>query len=256
MRRVGGFYDGPGPAFAAVAGLYRQRILGGDLQPGDRLPSAADMARQLGVSVEVARRALAELRAEGLTVAHRGRGTRVRARLPVRRRSAGWYDRPDSGSTSPVARTVTEHGGTPSWEHASRRTTADDVTSVRLGIEVGDPVMRTDYTYKSDDVPIQLATSWEPLAVTGGTGIEWPEDGAAVGVVARFDHLGITIDAVEEVVRGRMPSTDERDRLRVAAGVPVLVIERTYRAGDRIVETADMVVPADRYELHYVLPVR
>ena len=44
----------------------------------------------------------------------------------------------------------------------------------------------------------------------------------------RLDHLGITIDAVDEIVRGRVPSTDERDRLRVASADParrVLLLE-------------------------------
>jgi DNA-binding GntR family transcriptional regulator len=36
----------------------------------------------------------------------------------------------------------------------------------------------------------------------------------------------------------------------------VLVIERTYYASGRAVETADVVVPADRYKLAYHLPVR
>ena len=38
-------------------------------------------------------------------------------------------------------------------------------------------------------------------------------------------------------------------------GAYVLVIERTYYAGERAVETADIVFPGDRYELVYRFPV-
>jgi DNA-binding GntR family transcriptional regulator len=35
-----------------------------------------------------------------------------------------------------------------------------------------------------------------------------------------------------------------------------MVIERTYSVDGRPVEAADLVVPADRYRLHYGIPVR
>lgn len=54
-----------------------------------------------------------------------------------------------------------------------------------------------------------------------------------------------------------MPTEDEQRDLVVPAGVPVMVIARTYRAQGRAVETADIVVPADRTALDYEgIPVR
>jgi GntR family transcriptional regulator len=41
----------------------------------------------------------------------------------------------------------------------------------------------------------------------------------------------------------------------MAPGVAVLAIERTYYVEDRPVETADVIVPADRYTLHYHIPI-
>ena len=49
------------------------------------------------------------------------------------------------------------------------------------------------------------------------------------------------------------------DELQALGGVPghvVMVIGRTYFASGRAVETADVVIPADRYRLAYHLPVR
>jgi GntR family transcriptional regulator len=124
-------------------------------------------------------------------------------------------------------------------------------------VDEGAAVMVTSYVYQADGEPIQLATSWEPLAITGGTAIEWPEDGSpAVGVVDRFDVIGLAIDRCDELVSARMPTGEEAGALGIGPGVPVMVIERTYLAGELPVETADIVVPGDRYRLHYGIPVR
>jgi DNA-binding GntR family transcriptional regulator len=47
----------------------------------------------------------------------------------------------------------------------------------------------------------------------------------------------------------------EADQLQVSAGTIVMVIQRTYWTSDRPVETADVVIPVDRYELLHVIPV-
>ena len=54
-------------------------VVAGSLKVGDRLPSEADMARELGVSRPVVREALGSLRALGLIDSIKGRGTFVAA---------------------------------------------------------------------------------------------------------------------------------------------------------------------------------
>lgn len=60
-------------------------------------------------------------------------------------------------------------------------------------------------------------------------------------------------DGSAEPLRVDLP--EEATALRVPAGVPVIVIERTYLAGETPIETADIVAPADRYELQYGIPL-
>lgn len=245
--------DSP-PAYLRIAADIRARIAAGDLRPGDKVPSTAKLAEQYGLNPTSVRSAITMLQSEGLIERRRGSGTYVRATTRLVRRAHARDMRTAAGpSTSPFARDVAAAGGQPLWEHTSERTTATARVAERLGISEGDPVMRTRYRYLADDQPIQLADSHEPLEVTAGTPVEWPEDGAAVGVVARMDLIGAAPDRFVEEVTSRPAGPGEIEALGLdpRGGLWVLAIERTYYAGDRAVETADIVFPADRYRLSY-----
>ncbi|MEV4846822.1 UTRA domain-containing protein [Micromonospora matsumotoense] len=161
------------------------------------------------------------------------------------------------GSTSPFARDSEAAGQQPSWESDSEKIPATPRIAERLGIRSGDVVMHTRYRYLADGAPIQLAHSYEPLAITGGTQVEYPEQGPVIGVVARMDFIGVVIDRFVEEVTTRPAMPEEADALELdQRGVRwVIEVERTYFAGQTAVETADIVFPGDRYRLVYELPV-
>ncbi|MGC4764524.1 UTRA domain-containing protein [Micromonospora sp. DT46] len=161
------------------------------------------------------------------------------------------------GSTSPFARDSEAAGKQPSWEADSRKIPSSAPLAERLGIQPGDMVMHTKYRYLADDTPIQLADSYEPLTITGGTPVEYPEQGPIIGVVARMDSIGVAIDRfVEEVItRPAMPDEAEALELDRRGGMWVISVERTYYAGQTAVETADIVFPGGRYRLVYEMPI-
>lgn len=242
------------PAYLQIADDIRSQILDGALSGEDQLPSESALMADYGVSRIVVRQALDVLRSEGLIVKRHGLGSFVRAQQPPRKRVLGvLYDERPAGS--PFAAATSAGGQTPEWDYQSRRTTASKVIAERLGIEPGDPVMRTSYRFHADGEPVMLSTSFEPLAFTGGTPIEQPEGGPVTGVVPRFDSIGVHITHVREDVTGRAARPYEAETLSVPAGVPVLVIERTYYVENKPVETADIVVSSDRYTLSYRLPI-
>ncbi|GAA1550045.1 GntR family transcriptional regulator [Kribbella hippodromi] len=242
------------PAYLQIADDLRSQILEGALQADDKLPSEPALMDDYGVSRIVVRQALDVLRAEGLIVKQQGRGSFVRALVPPTKRVLGhlYNERPEG---SPFAAVTSAGGQRPEWDYQSRKTAASKVIADRLGIAPGDPVMRTSYRFLADDEPVMLSTSFEPLAITGGTSIEQPESGTVTGVVPRFDQIGLHITHVKEDVNGRAARPYEAETLQVPQGVPVLVIERTYYVEDQPVETADIVVSSARYVLSYRLEI-
>lgn len=239
------------PTYQRMADDLRRKILEGDLPPRSRVPSRAELAKQYEVSDRVAVEAVRVLAAEGFVEGRPGSGTYVRERPVVRQlRRGGFRERAD---TSEYAADLAAQGRAGSWRSSSETTTAAPAVARRLGIEPGAPVVRTDYVYLDDGDPAMLTASWEPLALTRDTSITLPEEGpyGGRGVVGRMAAIGVKITRVTEHVTARPVHDGEAQLLDVPRGSIVIVVRRTHRAGERPVETADIVVAADRYEFGY-----
>ncbi|HLL68852.1 MAG TPA: GntR family transcriptional regulator [Micromonosporaceae bacterium] len=244
------------PAYLRIAGDIRARIASGEFPPGAKLPTESRIMADYDVSSTVAKWAMEMLKGEGLIEGRRGSGTYVRTVTRLVRDCPGRDQRTPSGVTAPFARDSSRAGHRGSWEHHSKHEAADLETARRLALEPGAPVMATRYVFRADDEPVQISHSREPLAITGGTPIEWPENGPVVGVVARMDSIGVRIDSVVERVTSRAARPNEMEALAIGnRSTQLLIIERTYYADDAPVETADIAVPGHRYELVYRLPI-
>ncbi|MEU1845353.1 GntR family transcriptional regulator [Micromonospora sediminicola] len=243
------------PAYLTIAADLRAAILSGELSAGSKLPSESGLMRQYDVSRTVVKWAVAVLKGEGIVEGRAGSGVYVRDTTRLVRHARARDLRTGDDATSPFARDAARAGQHGTWEHDSRHSKADERIAARLAVEPGSPVMRTTYRFLADDEPIQLSTSYEPLALTAGTPVEWPEEGAAVGVVARMDAIGVRVDEVVERVSLRAATAEEVDALDLPARTFVHTIERTYTAGGTPVETADIVLPGGRYDLVYRIPI-
>jgi DNA-binding GntR family transcriptional regulator len=247
---------GEQPAYLRVAGDLRKKIVDGQLPPHTRLPSQARIRQEYGVSDTVALEARKVLMAEGLVEGRSGSGTYVRERPVPRRISRSGY-RPAGGAT-PFRQEQADGEARGTWESSSEQSEASVAVAERLGIEPGERVMCTRYLYREGGETMMLSTSWEPLAVTGRTPVMLPEEGpvGGMGVVERMRAIDVIVDNVTEEVGARPGLAEE---LLVLGGVPghvVLVVQRTFYASGRPVETADVVIPADRYRVAYHLPVK
>ncbi|MFG1948874.1 UTRA domain-containing protein [Nonomuraea sp. NPDC048826] len=198
--------------------------------------------------------ALKVLISEGLAIARSGSGMFVRLPWEPQRLIRAWYRATPYGSSS--TQDLDRQSREAEWTYKSQTLQAPPEIRDRLGLGEGagdvEDMVRTDYGFSTDGEPVMLSTSWEPLAVTGGTPIVLPEDGmlAGRGVAERMLSIGLPVDDWVEEVGARLGSIDECERLRHAPGSIMVTIQRTYYS-DTPVETADIVVPADRFTLVY-----
>ncbi|EPD55081.1 GntR family transcriptional regulator [Streptomyces sp. HGB0020] len=247
---------GEQPAYLRVAGDLRQKIINGSLPPHTRLPSQARIREEYGVSDTVALEARKVLMAEGLVEGRSGSGTYVRERAVPRSVARSGF-RPIGGATA-FRQEQADGDGRGTWESSSAQTEASASVAERLAIEPGDRVMCTRYVFRESGEAMMLSTSWEPLAVTGRTPVMLPEEGplGGMGVVERMAAIDVIVDNVTEEVGARPGLAEELHALGGVPGHVVLVIQRTFFASGRPVETADVVIPADRYRVAYHLPVK
>ncbi|MGA5424320.1 GntR family transcriptional regulator [Streptomyces lavendulocolor] len=247
---------GEQPAYLRVASDLREKIVNGSLPPHTRLPSQARIREEYGVSDTVALEARKVLMAEGLVEGRSGSGTYVRERPVPRRIARSGFGL--AAGANPFRQEQAAEGARGTWESGSEQEAASAAVAERLGIEPGDRVMRTRYVFRDAGEPMMLSTSWEPLALTGRTPVMLPEEGplGGCGVVERMAAIDVVVDNVVEEVGARPGLAEELLTLGGVPGHVVMVVERTYYASGRAVETADVVVPADRYRIAYHLPVR
>ncbi|WP_274919429.1 GntR family transcriptional regulator [Streptomyces sp. WZ-12] len=237
----------PPHPYERVAAILRDRIVDGTWPAGHRLPSRPELGAELDAGENVIRRAQELLITEGLLEGRPGAGTYVRQT----------YTRRTMLRTAPAG--VAPAGFDGIWESDSlAKTPAPADIAARLDIEPGDLCVRTAYEFLAERQPVMVTTSWEPMAITDGTTVVLPEGGplAGRGVVERMAHLGITVTRVTEVPRPVRLDDDQAHLLGMRPGAQALHIERThYDTVGRPVETADIVVPHERWEVTYDIPL-
>ncbi|MEV4321466.1 GntR family transcriptional regulator [Microbispora rosea] len=244
----------PEHMYERIATVLRDKILVGELGAGAQLPTQAAISEEFQVSRAVARQTLDLLEAEGLIDRVQGGRAVVRRYQPLLRRSALHY-RTDPGAPFAEEALATER--VPRYSHHTFPDRAGPEVAKRLRISVGDEVMRTMYTSFADDQPLMLVDSFEPLAITRGTPIERPEEGPLLGagIVDRFTSIGMRPTAIVERLRSRMPRPSEVEKLELRPGTPITEIARISYCGETPIETADLLLAADQYELEYTIKV-
>jgi GntR family transcriptional regulator len=233
------------PPYLRVADELRRRIAEHVWEPGDRLPSRAQIAQEYGVGENVVRRAQELLISQGVLEGRAGSGTYVaEPRQRVRMVRSSTREWPDG---SPFRADMKALGKQGDWDIAAR-----------LGIAEGDLCVRTTYEFLADGRPVQLSTSWEPYDLTGGTLVVLPEGGphAGAGVVNRMAAIGVTVSHAVEQPEPRQATAEEASLLGIQKSALVTHIRRTYYSDQgRPVETADIIVPAAHCEIVYEIPI-
>ncbi|MGW2298476.1 GntR family transcriptional regulator [Streptomyces violaceorubidus] len=204
------------PPYLRIADELRQRIAEHVWEPGDRLPSRAQIGQEFGVGENVVRRAQELLISQGVLEGRAGSGTYVaepRQRVRVVRSSA--REQPEG---SPFRADMKAVGRQGDWEsRTDAKVPAPAEIAARLGIAEGELCVRTAYEFLADGRPVQLSTSWEPYDLTAGSLVVLPEGGphAGAGVVNRMAAIGITVSHAVEQPEPRQATAEEASLLGI-----------------------------------------
>jgi len=247
----------PTSRYQQVADQLREAIVAGEYPPGQALPSESVLAERYGLNRTTINKAVRLLAAQGLVTVEHGRGAFVRTQRPVMHVSASYVtqvgDQPRASWRTEAERLGMR--GTQELTHVGEVAAEEDIAYL-LGIEPGSIVVVRRRVMSLDDEPVQLADSYYPLDLVQGTAIAEPRK-LPGGTVAALEGLGLKLGDFEEHVSARAATPEERKTLRLADGVPVLVLMRTTHTTDgRPVEVSRAVLAADRHQLSYRLPAR
>ena len=249
----------PRSEYRQTADVIRRRIESGDYSRGHTLPREDLLAAELGVNRATVNRALRILAAEGLVQATRGKGTEVTRLSPIERAVPFRYSHQarhrDDGRGAFDAE-VAARGMTPHSEVTVSRASPPGTVTAVFGADPGAAVavVRSRRMY-ADDVPVQLADSYIPLDIAGGTALETGDTGPG-GMLSRLADLGHAQVRMSERVTTRPPFPDEAEFLNLTGDHRVYAITHVgWDAAGLAVEVCMHVMPAHLWVLEYSWPV-
>ncbi len=231
------------PFYRQIANTLRCRIRNGDYQPGDRIPSAAELEKSFRVSNITIRKAIGMLAGEGWVVGRRGVGTVVARRpdedmvaIDISGNFRDWFDSA-SGKRFPVEQRV--------LDIATVR--CPGRVAARLGLAASDGVrrLRRVRTIKGD--PISYHVNYGRPELLGHLHRGHFEGGRSFLEVFR-QHCPVRLTRMVQQVEAAVADLDLSEALGIAFGDPVFFVENIYFAGaGEAVEVTHLYLRGDRY---------
>ncbi|KOG83093.1 MULTISPECIES: GntR family transcriptional regulator [Streptomyces] len=243
--------------YLQIADDLAAQIRSGALVAGAAVPSETELMGRYGVASGTVRKAVAELRTTQLIETHHGRGSFVRSRPPVQRKSSDRFRRSHrkAGKAAYIAETE-QSGGKPSVNVLFiGPVEAPQEIAERLDIPAGTQVLARKRRYFRDGVPTEEATSYLPWDVVKDIPEMFAENPGGGGIYARLEDRGHTLSEFTETVRARLASKPEASALALSPGSPVIHLVRSAETkSGRIVEVCDTIMAADQFVLDYRFP--
>lgn len=240
-----------------IAAELRRRITRGDLPPGSKLGSTAQLMEQYGgVANTTVQKALQMLKAEGLLEGLPGKGVYVRRHVQESVEPVA-YVRP-AGPDEPY----------PWMSEAEKRRQVGRVrlldvevvvppaeVAEALGLDGGEAAVLRRQLLLLDEEPTELTRSYYPLSLVEGTAV-LEKKRIRGGTPALLDAMGFPPREFVDELSSEIPTEEEVVALELPKDMPVLVAFRVvYSDGGRPIEATLMTKAAHRYRMRYRLPV-
>ncbi len=225
------------PLYHQIYVLLREQILSGAYGDAALLPTEFSLARTFGVSRITAKRALDELKAEGLVERRRGRGTSVAKQVESRLVKA---------NLSGLIENLLMMGLETNVEIlAFDYVPAPDLVRTALALDAGAEVQRAVRVRRLDGVPLSHTISYVPADL--GRSYQ-RADLAKAPLLALLERAGVLIGSAEQTVSATLADPVVAPALDVQVGSPLLSITRTvFDQNGRPVEHIAILYRPDRY---------
>lgn len=245
----------PRPRSQQIAADLRADIMAGDLAPGAKLPSTAELSARYEAPGATIQNALSILKAEGYVEGQAGRGVFVRPAQQQTITPADYATPAVPGQPYAWITAANQRGE----RGASRLLDVGEVPAPvqvarAFGVEPGEPVVRREQVLTLNDQPVELVHTFYPVDLARGTALVERRRirGGSPAVLA---ELGAEPVSFEDVLSTRPPTSEEFVALELPTEVPIL---RTFRvavaANGRPVECQLMVKAGHRHEVRYRWP--
>ncbi|NEI72683.1 histidine utilization repressor [Rhizobium lusitanum] len=224
------------PLYAGVKQMILDRIHSGEWPPKHRVPSENELIVELGVSKMTANRALRELANEGELVRIQGVGSFV----AERKGASALFE------VRNIAEEIAERG----HSHQAtvivlaREAAAPEVADA-LELDIGSPVFHSLIVHSENGVPVQI----EDRHVHPDAAPDYLEQDFTDMTPNAYLSSVAPLSGSEHVVEAVMPQAWECKLLTILKTEPCLTIRRRTWSARRVVSTARLVYPGNRYRL-------
>jgi phosphonate metabolism transcriptional regulator PhnF len=204
--------------YRQITEILRQKIEGGEYQPGSRLPAESDLGTQFGVNRHTAREALKKLKNDGVIFSVKGKGnfvsdSKIKYRVSKKVR---------------FTHSILEAGLTPGTELlGTGRIAADSDLAEKLGLEVGDPVLTLKMLRFASGIPLMVATSYLSAARFPRLGEQMKESSSLYRVLN--EHFCVEPTRSESIFEAVIPEERDMRLLQIGPGVPLLLVRSLSR---------------------------
>jgi GntR family transcriptional regulator len=229
--------DSPLPLYHQLKELLRQEIESGHWQPGQRIPSEAELCQAFDISRSVTRQALRELEYQGLLYREQGKGTFVaqpKISESLMQDLSGFYEDMVAKGLTPVTKVLRQEVQP-----------ADKKIAAYLQIEPGDKVIAIERLRSVDNEPINLVTTYLPYDICPDL---FDEDLSTQSVYALLEQkYGLALSHGRRTIEAVATNQYEAQLLGVEEGAPLVLLDSvSYLKDGRPIEYFHAVHRGDR----------
>jgi DNA-binding GntR family transcriptional regulator len=230
--------------YEQIADQLRDQIQGGELKPGQRLPTEPELMRSCGVSRSTVRVALNVLEDEGLLTRRAGKGTFV-----AHRELAQDLSNLRSFPEAMAAQGFTVQLRPVAWDIAI----PPAPVRKQLGLANGEKVLRIERVHWLDEETVATDSLSLPAWITDRVSVERLLTTSTYQVLE--EEAGIPLGAASQRVSATTAGRDCAKLLSINPHDPVLLIERlTYALSGVPIEYLNLRYRADKVVLNVHLP--